>query len=82
MKKINAYLILNYHNGNEYMDCGGMIVDEYGYILSQHHSSSFSFLELDLMNKKDINYNLYSINNLIGKQIPEDLINKINNKNK
>jgi hypothetical protein len=82
MKKINAYLILSYHNGNEIQDCGGLIVDEYGNILGQHHSSSFAWLRLDLMNKSDIDYNIYSVVDLIGKEVPQDLIDKINNKNK
>ena len=77
MKKLKAYLILTYHNGNEFLDCGGYIVDEYGNILGQHHSSSFAFLRSDLMSKRDIDYDLYEVIDLIGKEVPQELIEKM-----
>lgn len=75
---MNAYLILVYHNGNENLDCGGIIVDENGNILGQHHSSSFSWLRNDLMNKPDIDYNMYSVIDLIGKEVPQKIIEILN----
>lgn len=80
MKKGNAYLILHYHNGSEFQDCGGLIVDEYGNVLGQHHSSSFAWLRLDLTSKSDIDYELYNIIDLIGKEVPKELMDRINEK--
>ena len=77
MNKFKAYLITTYHSGNEFLDCGGYIVDEFGCILGQHHSSSFSFLRADLMGKENIDYDLYEIIDLIGKEVPQELIKKI-----
>jgi len=62
------------HNiGVEYMgDCSGVIIDEHGTILGEHHSSNYGWLRMDLKSK--VNEDDYDIIDYIGVNMPNDIL--------
>lgn len=80
-QKEKVYMVCDWHDGKaeggawnmgvEYMgNCQGRILKEDGAEIGHHHSSTFGWLRIDLMNKLD-NPNNYEIIDLIGRPVPE-----------